>query len=143
MASVSKGEYKKPHALNAVSIGLVLLLMAGGYWLYCFGPAYLGWRRSVNIVTETAHKFYKLRTLEQSVKAQETNRLVSQARADIVNILGFDDPELTVKMLLDETAKKVNVVAEYNHIVTLHGLNKQRILHFRAVGESDYEDTGL
>ncbi|MCS6914819.1 MAG: hypothetical protein RMK29_10370 [Myxococcales bacterium] len=140
MAPKSKSpSYRQPRSVNIVSVAMVLLLGAAAYWVVCFGPAYFKLYRVKQLVHEAASKYYKLSFLEKGLRAQETNKLVNETRQSIVGVLGFDDPEMTVQLLVDQETKKVNVVAQYSHTVELIGLNRRRILRMRAVGESDFK----
>jgi hypothetical protein len=47
-----------------------------------------------------------------------------------------------VQLLLNEETKQVNVVADYDRVITLPGLEKTRVVHFHNVGESDFVNTG-
>ena len=64
---------------------------------------------------------------------------MNETRAAIVKVLGFDDPGLVVQLFLNEDSKRLNVVAEYDHVVSLLGTQKIRVIHFKTLVESDYK----
>lgn len=139
MANLNKGDFKSPRAVNVVSVACALAAAWGIYWLICFGPAWLAFYQVKMTCKEAAAKFYKLQYLESSVRNAETTKVVEDARKEIVQTLGFNDPEMTVKMMINEETKAVNVVAEYDHMINLIGVGKKRVVHYRAVGESDFK----
>lgn len=139
MANLKKGEYKQPRAINPVSVFLFLLLGSGVYLAYIYLPVYLAHYRVKQVVHESASKFYKIRTLEPSLRAQEANNIVENARREIVQILGYDDPQMTVQMLINDETKVVNVVAQYRRAIVFPGMKKDRVQEFKAVGESDFK----
>ncbi len=142
MADMHKGTYKKPRAINTVSVAFFLLLATAGYLIYCFGPAYLADYRVREIVHEAAHRYYKLSFLEETLRAEASSELVADTRKRIVDLLGFDDEEMTVQLLIDEETKKVNIVADYKVVIVFPGTEKRYTKHFNNVGESDFVNTG-
>jgi hypothetical protein len=140
MVQKSKGvRYKQPSSVNFVSFLLLALLLGAGYWAFCFGPAYFKNYQVKQLVHEAASRYYKLSFLDKSLRAQKTNELMNETRGKIVEVLGFNDPQLVVQLLINEESKKVNVVAEYDHTVALAGTQKVRVLHFKTLAESDYK----
>lgn len=143
MADIKKGSYKKPRAFNIVTLLLILGALGGGFYGYHVLPVFLGRQAVKSAVSEAAHKFYKIRSFDNSGRARATKEITDVARAEIIKSLGFEDEELTVEMLIDEEKKLVNVIAQYRHFVTFKPLDKVRMFRFRVVGESDFENTGL
>ena len=143
MADMNKGSYRKPRAFNFVSVLILLGLIGAGFYGYHMAPVFFGRQRVKSIVSEAAHKFYKIRSFNNSDRARATNEITTTARGEIIKALGTEPPELTVEMLIDEERKLVNVVAQYHHFVTFTPLDTRRLFRMRIVGESDFQDTGL
>ena len=139
MVQKSKGvRYKQPSSINFVSFLLLALVLGAVYWGYCFGPAYLKNFQVKQHVHEAASRYYKLSHLDRSARAQEVTKVLNETRAKIVDVLGFNDPQLIVELRINEETKKVNAIAEYDHTVKLVGTDKVRVIHFRTLAESDY-----
>ena len=140
MGQKSKGvRYKQPSSVNFVSLLLLALLLGAGYWGVCFGPAYIKNFQVKQHVHEAAMRYYKLSYLDKSLRKDKSVELMNETRAAIVKVLGFDDPGLVVQLFLNEDSKRLNVVAEYDHVVSLLGTQKIRVIHFKTLVESDYK----
>lgn len=135
--------FKKPRRINSVTIGLILLAGALGYLGYCYGPVYLDHYQVKNLAYECASRYYKLSFLEETARNEAANELVAEIRRKVITALDYEDPEMIVDLQLgDEAKKKVFCVVEYSRQVELKGLDKIKVVHFKAVGESDYVNTG-
>lgn len=145
MANVKEGKYSKPSAINPVSIGVFLALIGVGFYLFHVGPLYLRRWRVKQVMHQTASSYYKISKIRdnKSLQAQESANLTAGARKKIIEILGFEDPELGVDMSIDEEKKLVNVTTQYSELVTFTPFKTQRIFRFTVVGESDYTETGF
>jgi hypothetical protein len=108
--------YQKPSRLNSVTITLLLILLAGGYWMWRFFPAYLDAWTVDHVLKETATALYRANRLSEPLRTNELNKLVTEARAEIVKKAGVTDPELSVGLEID--GENATVTATYKVIVT-------------------------
>ena len=117
-----------PRRLNAVSVVLVLIALAAGYWLWRFFPVYFdGWTVD-HTLKEAASQTYSVAHVAEPGRTKQLKVIVDKAREDIVKLAHVDDPDLTVNLDLD--GNDVAVTADYSVVVTHPGTHRTTTLHF-------------
>jgi hypothetical protein len=117
-----------PRRLNAVSLFLVLIALAAGYWLWRFFPVYFdGWTVE-HTLKDAASQTYRVARIAEPTRTQQLKAIVDKAREDIIKLGHVDDPDLTVNLELD--GNDVAVTADYSVVVTHPGINKTTTVHF-------------
>ena len=124
-----------PRRLNAVNVGLLLCLLAAGYWFWRFFPAYFdGWTVD-HILKETAAAVYRANRLREPERTASLKELIDKARADIIKKANVTDPELRVDLEIEE--QMARVMAEYSVVVTHAGVSRTTTLHFKKKAEQN------
>ena len=124
-------DYGQPRRLNIVTITLLLMGLAAGYWLWRFFPAYFdGWTVD-HILRESAARTYKLNQMNEPGRTQQLKAMLDKTRADIQKQANVTDPELVVN--LDILDNESTLSADYSVIVTHPLIDKTTTLHFHKV----------
>ena len=127
--------WKRPRKLNGVTITLIVLAIAGGYWLWRFFPVYFdGWTVD-HILKETAAAVYRANRLREPERTDTLKELVDKAKSDIIRKANVTDPDLRVDLEIE--AEKATVSAEYKAIVTHPSTSKTTTLHFKKHQEAN------
>ena len=127
--------YGQPRRLNAVTIIMILMGLAAGYWVWRFFPAYFdGWNVD-HLLKEAASKTYRLNRMQEPERGKELKTLVDKTLADIRTQGNVTDPDLSVTLDID--GNKVAVTAEYNVVITHPGITKTTTLHFVKTENAD------
>lgn len=101
-------QYKKPRRINAVSVTLVLLLLAGGYALYQWFPRYMLRHEAYRVLQETGSKLAgRAAYYEEDTNAREQLRLEMQRQ--LVNV-GVEDPKLETWIEIEGKEVRLGVV---------------------------------
>jgi len=117
-----------PRRFNSVTVLMLLLGLAAGYWVWRFFPAYFdGWSVD-HLLKEAASKTYKLNQRQEPERTKLLTELVDKTRADIAKQGNVTDPNLKVDLDID--GDNVAVSADYSVIVTHPVINKTTTLHF-------------
>lgn len=124
-------DYAQPRRLNAVTITLLILALAAGYWLWRFFPAYFdGWTVD-HILREAAARTYKLNQMNEPERSKALKAMLDKVRSDIQKQASVTDPDLTVNLdILDNDS---TLSADYNVVVTHPIVTKTTTLHFHKV----------
>lgn len=127
--------YGQPRRLNAVTIVMILMALAAGYWVWRFFPAYFdGWSVD-HLLKEAASKTYRLNRLNEPERTKQLTELVNKTKADIAKQGNVSDPDLLVNLDID--GNNVAVSADYKVIVTHPYINKTTTLHFHKTETAD------
>jgi len=127
--------YGQPRRLNAVTITMILLGLAAGYWVWRFFPAYFdGWSVD-HLLKEAASKTYRINMLGEPERGKQLKILVDKTREDIIKQGNVTDPDLVVNLDLD--GNNVAVSADYNVVITHPGISKTTTLHFHKSEAAD------
>jgi hypothetical protein len=127
--------YGQPRRLNSVTIVMLLMGLAAGYWLWRFFPAYFdGWTVD-HLLKEAASSTYKLNRLQEPGRTKELKALVDKTREDIVKKANVTDPDLEVNLDID--GDNCAVSADYHVVVTHPGVTTTTNLHFHKVEKAD------
>ena len=117
-----------PRRFNSVTLIMLVLGLAAGYWVWRFFPAYFdGWSVD-HLLKEAASKTYKLNQRTEPERTKLLTELVDKTRADIVKQGNVTDPNLKVNLDID--GDNVAVSADYSVIVTHPLVNQTTTLHF-------------
>ena len=127
--------YGQPRRLNSVTIVMLLLALAAGYWVWRFFPAYFdGWSVD-HLLKEAASETYRINRLNEPERTKRLTELVDKTRADIAKQGNVTDPDLKVD--LDIEGNNVAVSADYSVVVTHPMINKTTTLHFHKTETAD------
>jgi hypothetical protein len=108
--------YGQPRRVNVVTLTLLGLLLAGGYWMWRFFPVYFEAWTVDHVLKELASAMYRANRLNEPERSKTMKALVDKARADIVRQANVTDPDLTVNLEIDDTSATVS--ADYSAVVT-------------------------
>jgi hypothetical protein len=100
--------YRKPSAINAVSITLALVLLGGGYAAYEYGRAYVLRQEAYRVLEETSSHFAGRRAL-YAKDGRERDRLRDEMTNNLRGI-GIDDPQIETWIEVDPDAVRFGVV---------------------------------
>jgi hypothetical protein len=119
--------YGTPRRINAVSVTLFLLVVAGGYWFWRFFPVYFDAWSVDHILKEAASQTYQANRLTESQRMEQLKQIVDTARSKIVKQVEIKDPELTVNLNID--GDKATMTADYTVKVTHVVIDKITRMH--------------
>jgi len=128
-------EYGKPRRLNAVSFAFILLLCAGGYWMWRFFPSYFNAWTVDHILAESASEVYRVNRYGEPDRTNGLHSIIDKAKADIANKADVHDPDLVVGLNID--GDKATVTADYRVVVTHPYLSRTTTLHFQRSETAD------
>jgi hypothetical protein len=113
-----------PRRLNFVSLLLLAGIAAGGYWLWKFFPVYYtGWQVD-HVLSEAGARVYQSARQPEPARSNAREQAEAEARAKVA-ALGVDDPELAVRIDLDE--QFATATADYA-VVVQHAVIDKRVL---------------
>lgn len=117
-----------PRRFNSVTVVMILMVLAGAYWVWRFFPAYFdGWSVD-HLLKEAASKTYRINQLREPQRTKDLTELVDKTRADIIKQGNVTDPDLKVNLDID--GDNAAVSADYSVVVTHPIINKTTTLHF-------------
>jgi hypothetical protein len=127
--------YGQPRRLNSVSIVLILMALAAGYWMWRFFPAYFDAWTVDHLLKEAASTTYRLSQLNEPERTKELKKLIDKVRADIMKQASVTDPDLVVN--LDIQDNNSVVTAEYDVVVTHPVITRTTTIHFKRSEAAD------
>ena len=117
-----------PRRFNSVTLIMLLMMAAAGYWLWRFFPVYFdGWSVD-HVLKEAASKTYRMNQLKEPERTKALTDLVDKTRADVIKQGNVTDPDLKVNLDID--GDNAAVSADYSVVVTHPVINKTTTLHF-------------
>lgn len=117
-----------PRRFNSVTVIMILMMAAAGYWLWRFFPVYFdGWSVD-HVLKEAASKTYRMNQLKEPERTKALTELVDKTRADVIKQGNVTDPDLKVNLDID--GDNAAVSADYRVVVTHPVINKTTTLHF-------------
>ena len=117
-----------PRRFNSVTVIMLLMMVAAGYWLWRFFPVYFdGWSVD-HVLKEAASKTYRMNQLKEPERTKALTDLVDKTRADVIKQGNVTDPDLKVNLDID--GDNAAVSADYRVVVTHPVINKTTTLHF-------------
>lgn len=120
--------YGQPRRLNTVTVFMIILALAAGYWMWRFFPAYFDSWTVDHLLREAASSTYKLSHLNEPLRSKELKALLDKTRKEIIEQANVTDPDLTVNLDLQDDV--VVVSADYSVIVTHPIIDKTTTLRF-------------
>jgi hypothetical protein len=127
--------YGQPRRLNAFTVTLLILFLAGGYWLWRFFPAYFDAWTVDHVLKEAATSVYNVSRMREPERTQRLKEIADKARADAIKLGHVTDPDLNVELNLD--GDKATVRAEYQVIVTHPYIHRTTTLRFVRTAQSN------
>jgi hypothetical protein len=119
--------YGTPRRINAVTITLILLAAAAGYWFWLFFPVHFDAWSVDHILKEAASQTYQTQRLTDSQRMEQLKLIVDGARGKIIKQVGIHDPELAVNLNVD--GDKATVTADYSVVVKHPWIGKRTQMH--------------
>ena len=127
--------YGQPRRFNVVTVVMLLMAAAAGYWTWRFFPAYFdGWSVD-HLLKEAASSTYRLNQLNEPERTKQLKALVDKTRTDIQKQGNVTDPDLTVNLDID--GNNVSVSAEYSVVITHPMITSTTTLHFHKKEAAD------
>ncbi len=120
--------YGQPRRLNALSVSMLLVMVAVSYWMWRFFPSYFDAWSVDHILKEAASQTYMANRLGDAERLKQLKLIVDGARSKIVKQVGITDPELVVDLNLD--GDKAMMTADYSLVVTHPGIAYVTKMHF-------------
>jgi len=127
--------YGQPRRLNSVTVVMLLLALAAGYWVWRFFPAYFDGFTVDHLLKEAASKTYRTSRLQEPARTKQLTELVDKTKADIRKQANVTDPDLSVS--LDIEGEKAVVSADYNVTITHILTDRTTTLHFHKSESAD------
>lgn len=125
---------KGPSRFNSVTLLLILVFAAGGYWVWKFFPHYFRAWQVDHILADGASQSYKISRMTEPLQSRSRTELVETMRTKI-NALGIEDPDLAVG--LDFQGELVTVTADYSVQVNHPVADKVTIMSMHRVANGD------
>jgi hypothetical protein len=129
--------YGQPRRLNTVTITMLVMALAAGYWLWRFFPAYFDAWTVDHLLKEAASATYKLNRLSEPGRTKELKALVDKTRADIQKQANVTDPDLDVTLDISDDGNDCAVSADYKVVVTHPMMTHTTTLHFHRTEKAD------
>lgn len=111
--------------ISLSTLVMLLVLGAGGYWLWRFFPVYFDSWKVDNILDDCVTRAYALQRKSPSDRASGEHALVGEMR-DRIRALGIADPELIVT--LNHEGDKAVARADYTVLVRHPVVNKTTVM---------------
>lgn len=115
-------KYKKPHALNLISVSFFLLLGALGYLAFCYWPTLRMKSNAKSAMQESLIQFYRLNLRDDKRKLKDQEILEKTLRTNLANA-GVNDPKL--ELAVDMNPKTVSLEVRFVSQFELVGLDKR------------------
>jgi len=128
-------EYGKPRRLNAVSVTMIILALAFGYWMWRFFPAYFDAWTVDHVLRETAPKIYRINHTVEPDRTNGMRELLDKAKADIRKQADVTDPDLTLSLNID--GNDCVLTADYTVRITHPLLSKPTLLKMHREEHAD------
>jgi hypothetical protein len=103
--------YRQPRRLNSVTVIMLLMFLAGGYWMWVFFPVYWDAWTVDHQLREGASALYQLNLLNEPERSDRMRKLLQKVQADCVRLAHITDPEFDV--VLDMEGDNVMMRADY------------------------------
>lgn len=120
--------YEKPGKLNAVSIFIVLIILAAGYSLVQFGPPYYRKWKVKGVLSEAANKVYPRRFVTGETESIMLEEIRTWTYKEMRRV-GVKDPGLQVDV--NKNADVIGAGADYRERINHPVVKKTTTLHFR------------
>ncbi|MGZ3441900.1 MAG: hypothetical protein ACXVDD_20410 [Polyangia bacterium] len=127
--------YGQPRRLNTVTVIMILMGLAAGYWVWRFFPAYFDAWTVDHLLKEAASTTYRLNRLNEPERTKQLKALVDKTRSDIMKQGNVTDPELQVNLDID--GNTVAVSADYSVEITHPMITRTTALHFHRSENAD------
>jgi hypothetical protein len=129
--------YGQPRRLNAVTITMILLALAAGYWMWRFFPAYFdGWTVD-HILMEAASSTYRINRYQEPGRTKALTDLVEETRKKIQQQANITDPDLDVSVDIPENGEDCAMTATYSVVVTHPFGHYTTTLHMKRTAHAD------
>lgn len=124
--------YGQPKRLNVVTVTMLLLLLAAGYWMWRFFPAYFDSWSVAHILRESVAEVYKASRLNEASRGQALQEIVDRAITKIRSPtrVGITDPDLVVNLEIDPDTQAATMTADYCIVVTHPWITQTTTLRF-------------
>jgi hypothetical protein len=129
--------YGQPRRLNAVTVLMLLVGLAAGYWVWRFFPAYFDAWSVDHLLSEAASATYRLNRLNEPERGKQLQALLDKTRADIVKQGNITDPDLAIHLDIDPAGSNVSLSADYNVVITHPLVSRTTTLHFHRSEKAD------
>ena len=127
--------YGQPRRLNSVTLAMLLVGLAAGYWVWRFFPAYFDAWTVDHLLKEAASSTYRLNRLKEPERTKALTELADKVRADIQKKANVTDPDLQVNLDID--GDNCAVTADY-HVVVTHPIGSYTTtLHLHRSEKAD------
>jgi hypothetical protein len=124
-------QYAQPRRLNSVTVVLLLLAAAGGYWMWRFFPVYFDAWTVDHVLKELATAMYRANRLNEPERSKTMRELLDKGRSDIIAKANVTDPELRLDLEVQESTAEVT--AQYTVVVTHPLVNRTTTMHMKRV----------
>jgi hypothetical protein len=93
--------YKTPRRLNSVSIAMMILFAAAGYWMWVFFPVYWDAWTVDHQLREAAALCYKINRYAEPGRSIELRKLLKKVQGDAINLAHITDPDFDVTLEIE------------------------------------------
>ncbi len=127
-------KYKKPHAINPVSITFFLFVGALGYLAFCYWPTLRLKSNAKSALQESLVQFYRLNLRNDKRRAKDQETLEKTLLGNLSRA-GINDPGL--KIAVDMNPKTVALAATFVSQFELVGLDKRYPINHHIQVQTD------
>ena len=108
-------KYRTPRKFNIVSVFMLAIVAAGGYWMWVFFPVYWDAFTVDHLLREGASALYRLSQLKEPDRSAQMRALLIKVKSDAVRLAHITDPDFDVSLDLD--GDNVKMRCEYTVVV--------------------------
>jgi len=130
--------YKKPRALNVVSLILLLILMVAVYFGYCVWPVINLRLRAKSEMQDFMPQLYRLNLAMGNAPPKQLSPQIIEMRKDVIKKLrdaGIKDPKLDV--LVFRSKAVIALEAHFHATAFFPGINKSQVFELAPRAETD------
>jgi hypothetical protein len=131
--------YKTPRRLNSVSIAMILLLAAAGYWMWVFFPVYWDAWTIDHQLREAAALCYRINRYAEPGRSIELRKLLKKVQGDAISLAHITDPDFDVTLEIEgdnlflHAIYKVVVRHPVGNFVTTMSMNRTEKANIKQV----------
>lgn len=127
--------YRQPRRFNSVTITMLLMLAAGGYWMWLFFPVYWDAWTVDHQLREGASALYQLNLLNEPERTESMRKMLQKVRAECVRLANITDPDFDV--VLDLEGDNVLMRGEYTVKVRHPVGHYTTVIHMKRAEKSN------
>jgi hypothetical protein len=133
------GNYRQPRKLNSVSVVMLVLFAAAGYWMWVFFPVYWDAWTVDHQLREAASSCYRINKIAEPNRSQELRKVLKKVQEDSIRLAHIRDPDFDVTLdiegdtLFIHATYKVTVKHPVGNFVTVLDMKRTEKANIKQV----------